>query len=93
MPVVPATGPLPDDLDQALAEVEAIGLPVMLKASWGGGGRGMRAVHDASALGDELLAAKREAEAAFGGPRGMPAIADFLGDELARLYAPVAAAE
>ncbi|MEM7124185.1 MAG: pyruvate carboxylase [Pseudomonadota bacterium] len=66
VPVVPATGPLPDDLDQALAEVEAIGFPVMLKASWGGGGRGMRAVHEASALGDELLAAKREAEAAFG---------------------------
>ncbi len=66
VPVVPATGPLPDDLDQALAEVEAVGFPVMLKASWGGGGRGMRAVHDAANLGDELLAAKREAEAAFG---------------------------
>ena len=66
VPVVPATGPLPDDLDRALTEVQAIGFPVMLKASWGGGGRGMRAVHEASALGDELLAAKREAEAAFG---------------------------
>lgn len=34
-----------------------------------------------------------EAEAAFGGPRGMPAIADFLGRELARLYTPATAAE
>jgi pyruvate carboxylase len=38
----------------------------MLKASWGGGGRGMRAVEDPAKLDDELLAARREAEAAFG---------------------------
>ena len=66
VPVVPATGPLPDDPAAALAQVEAVGFPVMLKASWGGGGRGMRAVEDPAMLGDELLAARREAESAFG---------------------------
>jgi len=66
VPVVPATGPLPADPAAAAKLVEEIGYPVMLKASWGGGGRGMRPVEHAAQLGDELLAAKREAEAAFG---------------------------
>ena len=66
VPVMPATGPLPADPAEALKQVEAIGFPVLLKASWGGGGRGMRPVDIAGALGDELLAARREAEAAFG---------------------------
>ena len=43
VPVMPATEPLPDDAE-AIKELAAeIGYPVMLKASWGGGGRGMRA--------------------------------------------------
>ena len=40
VPVMPATDPLPDDLDAAFALAEAVGYPLMLKASWGGGGPG-----------------------------------------------------
>ena len=43
VPVVPATEPLPDDMDEVEGMAAEIGYPLMLKASWGGGGRGMRA--------------------------------------------------
>ena len=43
-----------------------VGFPVMLKASWGGGGRGMRIISSEAELDQEVLAGKREAEAAFG---------------------------
>lgn len=46
VPVVPATEPLPDDMKLVAKMAEEIGYPVMLKASWGGGGRGMRAIRD-----------------------------------------------
>ncbi len=46
VPVMPATPPLPADEAQILAMAHAVGFPVMLKASWGGGGRGMRIVED-----------------------------------------------
>src|SRR6185503_5170817 len=42
VPVMPATPPLPADLQQCTELARGIGYPVMLKASWGGGGRGMR---------------------------------------------------
>jgi len=48
---------------------EEIGYPVLVKASAGGGGRGMRVVDDAKKLADALASARREAEAAFGDPR------------------------
>ncbi|MHC5308420.1 pyruvate carboxylase [Bartonella sp. LJL80] len=66
VPVVPATDPLPDDMDEIAKLAEKIGYPLMLKASWGGGGRGMRAIRKAADLGREVLEAKREAKAAFG---------------------------
>ncbi len=66
VPVVPATDPLPDDMAKVHAMAEEVGYPVMLKASWGGGGRGMRAIRDASMLEQEVIEAKREAKAAFG---------------------------
>jgi acetyl/propionyl-CoA carboxylase alpha subunit len=51
----------------ALAKAaEAIGFPLLIKASAGGGGRGMRRVHQAADFNAELAAAKAEAEAAFG---------------------------
>ncbi len=66
VPVVPATDPLPDDMAEVARMAEAIGYPVMLKASWGGGGRGMRAIRDPKDLAREVTEAKREAKAAFG---------------------------
>ncbi len=66
VPVMPATRPLPPDLDNAIAEAEKIGYPLMLKASWGGGGRGMRRIHSKDDLVEQFDTARREAEAAFG---------------------------
>jgi pyruvate carboxylase len=66
VPVVPATGALPTDLDAALREARAIGYPLMLKASWGGGGRGMRVIESDDDLVSQFDAARREALAAFG---------------------------
>jgi len=66
VPVVPATEPLPDDMDEVARMAEEIGYPIMLKASWGGGGRGMRAIRDPKDLAREVTEAKREAMAAFG---------------------------
>ena len=66
VPVMPATGPLPEDPQEAARLAEAVGYPLMLKASWGGGGRGMRVIRQAEGLADEIAVARREAEAAFG---------------------------
>jgi len=66
VPVMPATGPLPDNPTAILAAAETIGFPVMVKASWGGGGRGMRPIETAADLVDAVLSAKREARSAFG---------------------------
>ena len=66
VPVMPATPPLPDDPEAIKKAAEEIGLPVMLKASWGGGGRGMRVIRDMGKLLGEVTNAKREAKAAFG---------------------------
>ena len=60
----------PDQTDRALlGSAERIGLPLLIKPTAGGGGKGMRTVRDASRLGDELAAARREARAAFGDDR------------------------
>ena len=64
--VMPATPPLPQDLGECLRLAEGIGFPVMLKASWGGGGRGMRVIENAGELPTALDAGRREAKAAFG---------------------------
>ncbi|MEX2258248.1 MAG: pyruvate carboxylase [Woeseia sp.] len=66
VPVMPASGPLPADVDEALSTAEALGFPVMLKASWGGGGRGMRIIRSADDLHEQFDSARREARAAFG---------------------------
>jgi pyruvate carboxylase len=66
VPVVPATGPLPEEPAAAAKLAAAIGYPLMLKASWGGGGRGMRVIRDAAQLGEEAPIARREAGSAFG---------------------------
>ncbi|MEM9733113.1 MAG: pyruvate carboxylase [Pseudomonadota bacterium] len=66
VPVVPATDPLPEDIEVITAMAEEIGYPIMLKASWGGGGRGMRTIRSKEDLEGEALEARREAAAAFG---------------------------
>ncbi|MBK1687351.1 pyruvate carboxylase [Rubrivivax gelatinosus] len=66
VPVMPATPPLPREVDECRRLAEQIGFPVMLKASWGGGGRGMRVVESAAELPAALESARREALAAFG---------------------------
>jgi len=66
VPVVPATEPLPEDMAEVAKMAESIGYPIMLKASWGGGGRGMRTIRDPKDLAREVTEAKREAMAAFG---------------------------
>src|SRR5579871_1726862 len=64
--VMPATPPLPVDESRVLELARAVGFPVMLKASWGGGGRGMRIVEEERGLLEAVAAARREAQAAFG---------------------------
>lgn len=65
VPVLPGTGVL-DDLDEAVAAADRIGLPVIVKASAGGGGRGMKIVHDRDVLRTTIQTAQSEALAAFG---------------------------
>ena len=66
VPVVPATEPLPEDMPSIKKMAAEIGYPIMLKASWGGGGRGMRVIRSETDLDKEVPEAKREARAAFG---------------------------
>jgi len=66
VPVMPATGPLPEDGEEVKRLAREVGYPVMLKASWGGGGRGMRPIEGEDKLLDAVRTAKREAKAAFG---------------------------
>lgn len=67
VPTVPGSdGPLPDDGEQILATARRIGLPVIIKAAAGGGGRGMRVVHTEGALLNAVHVTKTEAKAAFG---------------------------
>ncbi|MCE8442059.1 ATP-binding protein, partial [Rhodovulum sulfidophilum] len=70
VPVIPATEVLGDDMDAIAKEAEDIGYPLMLKASWGGGGRGMRPIHGPEELAEKVREGRREAEAAFGNGEG-----------------------
>ncbi|SIO01698.1 pyruvate carboxylase [Vannielia litorea] len=70
VPVIPATEVLGDDMEAIAKEAEQIGYPLMLKASWGGGGRGMRPINKPSELKEKILEGRREAEAAFGNGEG-----------------------
>jgi pyruvate carboxylase len=70
VPVIPATEVLGDDMAAIKAEAAAVGYPLMLKASWGGGGRGMRPIHAEDELEVKVREGRREAEAAFGNGEG-----------------------
>jgi pyruvate carboxylase len=64
--VMPATPPLPQEFHACARLAAEVGYPLMLKASWGGGGRGMRVVESEAQLAELLPVARREARAAFG---------------------------
>jgi acetyl-CoA carboxylase biotin carboxylase subunit len=69
VPCVPGSdGPVPEEGDEILAMARAIGYPVIVKASGGGGGRGMRVVHSDAALLNAVTLTQSEAQAAFGNP-------------------------
>ena len=69
VPVLPGTREASTDLSALAHEAQALGFPLMVKASAGGGGRGMRLVREASALSSALQSANQEALAAFGDGR------------------------
>ncbi len=75
VPVVPATEVLPNPdepgaMDRIRAMADEVGYPLMLKASWGGGGRGMRPIYGPDELDAKVREGRREAEAAFGNGEG-----------------------
>ena len=70
VPVIPATEVLGDDMAAIKKEAAEVGYPLMLKASWGGGGRGMRPILSEDELEEKVLEGRREAEAAFGNGEG-----------------------
>ena len=65
VPVVPGSGPL-TGVDEALREAEGVGYPVLVKASSGGGGRGIRPVADPEELAEVFPTAGAEAASSFG---------------------------
>ena len=67
VPITPGSGPL-DDVEAAQRFAAEVGYPVMLKASAGGGGRGMRVVQSENELERLFVGAREEARAAFGNP-------------------------
>ena len=69
VPTVPGSeGALPDDPDEVLRIAREIGFPVIVKAAAGGGGRGMRVVHNEEVLLSSIQVTQSEAQAAFGSP-------------------------
>jgi pyruvate carboxylase len=95
VPVIPATEVLGEDMDAIRAEAAAIGYPLMLKASWGGGGRGMRPILSEDELETKIREGRREAEAAFGNGEGYlekmiqrarHVEVQILGDQHGRIY-------
>jgi acetyl-CoA carboxylase biotin carboxylase subunit len=69
VPCVPGSeGALPDDPKEVVLIARQIGYPVIIKASGGGGGRGMRVVHTEAALNNAVTMTRSEAAAAFGNP-------------------------
>jgi pyruvate carboxylase len=95
VPVIPATDVLGDDFDAIKVAAADIGYPLMLKASWGGGGRGMRPIYSEAELADKVREGRREAESAFGNgegylekmiPRARHVEVQLLGDMYGGLY-------
>lgn len=69
VPTVPGSdGPLGDDNNENRRLAEEIGYPIIIKASGGGGGRGMRVVHDSDSLAQSIEMTRSEAQTAFDNP-------------------------
>jgi len=68
LPVIPGSGDIIRDEEEGLKVLRHIGLPIMVKASAGGGGKGMRMVTQEAHFSKDFLAARTEAQAAFGVP-------------------------
>ncbi|GEO25788.1 biotin carboxylase 1 [Alicyclobacillus acidoterrestris] len=66
VPTVPGSDGLIERVDEAVDIAQKIGYPVIIKATAGGGGKGIRVVHDESMLRQAVVTAQREAESAFG---------------------------
>ena len=69
VPMAPGTTDAIDDADRAAAIAADIGYPVLIKAAAGGGGKGMRIVHDPGEFKRSMRGARSEAESAFGDGR------------------------
>ncbi|MFH1754897.1 MAG: acetyl-CoA carboxylase biotin carboxylase subunit [Candidatus Latescibacterota bacterium] len=68
IPVVPGSKGAVEDEEEALQKAEEIGYPVIIKASAGGGGKGMRVAETPESLRNNILIARAEAESSFGDP-------------------------
>jgi acetyl-CoA carboxylase biotin carboxylase subunit len=68
LPIIPGSDRILSDLAEAKKVAQKVSYPVILKASAGGGGKGMRIVDSASRLEEQFSIAQREAKAAFGDP-------------------------
>lgn len=66
IPMVPGTDTAISDFDEAVTIAESIGFPILIKASAGGGGKGMRIVRESSEMVEQIQLAMNEAKAAFG---------------------------
>ncbi len=67
-PVIPGSEGVIEDVQEALKEAKKIGFPVFIKATAGGGGKGIRIAHDADEFIRQFAAARTEAEASFNNP-------------------------
>jgi len=68
LPIIPGSDKVVEDIAEARKIAQKIGLPVILKAASGGGGKGMRIVRSISQLEEQFALAQNEARAAFGDP-------------------------
>ena len=66
IPVVPGQTPVDQGDEGVRAAIHSVGFPALIKASAGGGGKGMREVRSEDEVGEAIAAARREAESAFG---------------------------
>ncbi len=68
VPILPGTKNGVKDVNEAISVAKEIGFPVIIKASAGGGGRGMKIVHSPATLPNAFATARAEAQAGFGNP-------------------------